>query len=189
MPPYLDSEVAWQALWPLPVAALVIALLTALLLAVSRLGVPVLSMLALATLGIAAGTLTGLSRDSAVGAVMPAVLSLVGGLTLYMLGLKHGDARLVSGCAIALSLSLLLGAVWGAVLRSDAEHEEVIWQAAQERDKTSLPRRKLEALDEVELHEFRVALGLPAIPESAEKAGSGVGEAIAAAIKKQKKGR
>ncbi len=84
------------------------------------------------------------------GAVLPAVLSLVGGLAIYLVGAEKADQALVGTCVIALSLDLLIGSIWGAVLRDDFEHEA-----------KSASARKAEALVEVEVREFRKDLGLP----------------------------
>jgi hypothetical protein len=167
MPAYLASDIGWITLWPLPLAALVAALIAAFFWKSLWISSAFLAMLSLGLLGITAGVLTGLSRDSAIGAVMPAVLSLVGGLALYILGLKHGDAKLVGSCVLSLSLALLAGTFWGSLLRSEAEREDIAWQDARKREEDSLARRKLQALDEVELAEFRSALGLAPIPQTA----------------------
>jgi hypothetical protein len=172
VPSYLAAAVGWITLWPLPLAALVVAALAALLWKSAWTSPAFVAILALGLLGITAGVLTGLSRDSAIGAVMPAVLSLVGGLALYLLGLKHGDAKLVGSCVVALSLSLLVGTLWGALLRSEAEREDAAWADARERQKTSLQRRKLDAIEELELREFRASLGLPSVPEAQPVAAS-----------------
>ena len=87
------------------------------------------------------------------GAVLPAILSLVGGLAIYLVGVGKADQALVGACVIALSLNLLIGALWGAVLRDDFERGE-----------KSAKTRMKEALVKVEVREFRKSLGLPASP-------------------------
>ena len=109
-------------------------------------------LLAFALLGIVTGLLAGFSRTSAMGAVLPAVLSLVGGLGIYLIGAGKADQGLVATCVIALALDLLIGSLWGAVLRDDFE-----------RDLKSASTRKREALIEVEVRDFRKDLGLPEI--------------------------
>ena len=107
-------------------------------------------------LGLATGYLTGFSRAPAVGAVLPAVLSLMAGLGAFIIG-KHSEGRvIVSLCILTFSLSLVLATGWGAAMRQTAE------------DSTSgLGVQERQALDEVELRDFREALGLP--PESRMK--------------------
>ena len=158
-----------------------------------------LPIFALALLGTATGVLAGLSRESAIGAVVPAVLSLVGGLSIYLLGLKKGDSKLVNGAVVALSISLILGTFWGAMMRSfaerdhanwqvDMERSKILWKTQQERENVSLARRKLEALDEDALNTFRRKLGLPPLPPlpaSAAKAEPVDGDSEAATSKKK----
>ena len=154
MPSYLKSLQLWDALWPVPLTAVLVA---ALLLLAHR---PQISyrkffivLLSFALLGLVTGLLAGFSRTSAMGAVLPAVLSLVGGLAIYLVGVEKADQALVGTCVIALSLDLLIGSTWGAVLRDDFEREA-----------KSASARKAEALVEVEVREFRKELGLPESP-------------------------
>lgn len=110
-------------------------------------------LLSFALLGMVTGLLAGFSRTPAMGAVLPAVLSLVGGLAIYVLGVAKADQVLVGTCVIALSLNLLIGSVWGALLRDDSE-----------RAHKSANAGKRDALVEVQVQEFRKDLGLPASP-------------------------
>ena len=158
MPGYLTMPGLWAILWPIPCAAAIVA---ALLLLIHR---PQISrrkfyvvLLAFTLLGMVTGLLAGFSRTSAMGAVLPAVLSLVGGLGIYLIGAGKADQGLVATCVIALALDLLIGSLWGAVLRDDFE-----------RDIRSASTQKREALIEVEVRDFRRDLGLqeiaPALP-------------------------
>jgi len=153
VPSYLTMPELWITLWPIPCMASAIA---ALLLLVHRPRVGrkkfYVVLLAFALLGIVTGLLAGFSRTSAMGAVLPAVLSLVGGLGIYLVGAEKADQGLVATCVIALSLNLLVGTVWGATLRDDFE-----------RDAKSAMSRKRDALIEAEVREFRKDLGLPEV--------------------------
>ena len=118
MPPYLRHSASWEAIWPIPALGLVVALLLYPVIRRSKFTeASFIAIFAMGLLGAVTGMLTGLSRESAVGAVLPSILSLLGGLVLYALGLQKGDARLISGCLIALTLNLLIGAFWGSHLR------------------------------------------------------------------------
>lgn len=154
VPSYLVLPSLWAALWPIPCTALLTALVVQFLhrprIARRKFYVVVL---AFASLGIVTGLLAGFSRTSAMGAVLPAVLSLVGGLGIYLVGAEKADQGLVATCVIALSLNLLLGTLWGATLRDDFERES-----------TSAMAGKRAALAEVEVREFRRELGLPDSP-------------------------
>jgi hypothetical protein len=69
-------------------------------------------------LGLVTGVLTGFSRVPVAGAVIPAVLTLVGGLAMYLVRKENNSTRvLVSASLIALAFTLLVGSIWGAVLR------------------------------------------------------------------------
>jgi hypothetical protein len=75
------------------------------------------STLSFGMLGITIGYLSGLSRESVVGAVLPAVLSLVAGVAVLAMGKKLYAHLLVSKAVFALSFMLLLGATIGAERR------------------------------------------------------------------------
>lgn len=155
MPPYLTHLENWKALWPLPITVL---LLTALFFWIIR---PkegkrdlVLLLAAFSTLGLVAGYLTGFSRSPAVGAVLPAVLSLVAGLAVFLMGKDAASRAIVSLSVLIFSISLVLGTSWGAVMRQTADDYAM-----------SEPVLKQRALVEAEVREFREALGLPPDPE------------------------
>jgi uncharacterized membrane protein YhaH (DUF805 family) len=154
MPSYLTSVALWEALWPIPLAATLIAalLLLALHPRANRRSY-FLVLLSFGILGMVTGLMAGFSRQPAMGAVLPAVLSLVGALAIYLIGAEKADQALVGVCVIALSLNLLVGSMWGAVLRDDFE-----------RDPVSAAAKKREALIEVDVRDFRRELGLPDYP-------------------------
>lgn len=154
MPSYLKSLEVWAALWPVPLTAVLVA---TLLLLVYRPKTNrskyFLVLLSFSLLGLVTGLLAGFSRQAAMGAVLPAVLSLVGALAIYLVGVEKADQALVGVCVIALSLDLLVGSMWGSVLRDDYEREA-----------KSAGVRMREALVEVEVREFRKDLGLSEYP-------------------------
>jgi hypothetical protein len=86
------------------------------------------------------------------GAVLPPVLSLVGGLAIYLVGKDNSSRILVCLSVLTLSFNLLIGATWGATLRGEAEDYQ-----------NSLNYLKHQALTEIEIQEFREALGLDKI--------------------------
>lgn len=152
MPTYLTHLESWKALWPLPV---MVVLLTGLFYLVVRPKTDrvdfIVIVLAFSMLGIVAGYLTGFSRQPAVGSVLPAVLSLIGGLAVFLVG-KDKESRLVVGLSVlAFSLCLAIGTTWGSVMRGTAEDY-----------KNSEIYLKQQALIEVQVKEFRESLGLSA---------------------------
>ena len=154
MPPYLTHAETWEAVWPLPLAAVVIAsLLYTIVMLVAR---PedkrglLLVLLAFSMLGIVTGYLTGLSREPAVGAVLPAVLSLFGGLAAALIGRDNASRMVVSIAVLAFAFSIVLSTGWGVRLRNIAEEDKI--------SKNYLMHR---AQIEAEVREFRRSLRLP----------------------------
>jgi len=97
-----------------------------------------ITLLSMALLGGVVGYLTGQSREPAIGAVLPAVLSLIGGLVLYILTNRASAAnhRIAACSTLVLVLNILVGAVWGATAREahdlparEAVNRETIRQA------------------------------------------------------------
>ena len=151
MPPYLVHFETWKAFWPLPVTAIV---LTALFFSIVR---PkegkrdiALMLAAFSMLGVVTGYLTGFSRSPAIGAVLPAVLSLVAGLAVFLMGRDASSRTIVALCVLIFSIGLPLGTGWGALMRDTAEDYAMSEQVLKQR-----------ALVEAEVREFREALGLP----------------------------
>ena len=69
-------------------------------------------------LGIVAGQLTGQSREPVVSAVIPTVLTFIGGLLIYILSSeKVKNQNLLSVSIIAFTFTLLVGTFWGSQLR------------------------------------------------------------------------
>lgn len=122
VPSYLTFTPCWTSLWPLPLAALLIAGL-GFIAAWPKQGKHelFLVMSAFAMLGLVIGYLTGMSRVPAIGAVLPAVLSLLAGLSVFMMGKDSAVRVLVSLGILVFSLSLALGSTWGAVSRRESE--------------------------------------------------------------------
>jgi hypothetical protein len=160
MPQYLLTQSVWKDLWPIPVTAVIIACILLLLgrSEPDRRGW-FLVLCSFSILGLTTGVLAGFSRESVLGAVLPPVLSLVGGFAIYLVGKDSESRILVSLCVLALSFNLLIGAMWGAVLRAQAEEYP-----------NSLDSLKHKADIELEIQEYREALGLPKEPKRANSA-------------------
>jgi hypothetical protein len=156
MPVYLLNTAWWTVLWPIPITAVVVAAV------LSFVRTPEITwrdrfwvLLSFSMLGFSTGVLTGLSRQPVVGAVLPPVLSLVGGLAIYLIGKDGSNRVLVSLCILVLSFNLFIGTTWGVALREQGEEYT-----------TSLNYLKRQALIEIEIQEFREALGLPKTPNN-----------------------
>jgi hypothetical protein len=68
-------------------------------------------------IGFLMGYLTGISRAPAVGNVLPAVLTLIGGLSIYIFGTQSSYKVLVGYCASLLVFSLFYGIQNGSSVR------------------------------------------------------------------------
>jgi hypothetical protein len=73
-------------------------------------------------LGFVTGLIMGDSRESAVGSVVPAVLTLFGALAAYIMGSKGVRERIgVSTIILCFAFSLLVGTIFGSQVRSQFE--------------------------------------------------------------------
>jgi thiol:disulfide interchange protein len=123
MPQYLNSYYWIALIWPMLLAPFLLAGFAAfgsIYLTKSKdWGHIVGSVFGFALLGMVTGFMTGLSGDSTVlQAVLPAILSLVGGLAAFMVSRNPEIADLVAPSIGALALAVLLGSFWGANERS-----------------------------------------------------------------------
>ncbi|MDQ2733453.1 MAG: hypothetical protein M3Y55_00355 [Pseudomonadota bacterium] len=166
IPPYLSDSTLWWGLVPIPALTILVALVFyATLVGANRKAgawLVVFPFTAFLLLGLVAGYLTGLSRESAVGAVVPAVLTLMGGVAAVLIGRAANQAATlrVSGLIVSFSIGLLVGTTWGSAMRQAVTDFE-----ASEKE---LIRR---SLVELKVREFREALGLPAeFPQNGDDA-------------------
>ena len=83
-----------------------------------------------ALLGLVSGLLAGNSRTPAVGDLLPALFSMFGALSALFLAKDSSPHKLALGCALSLSLCILIGAFWGSHMREHARNSE---QAMNER--------------------------------------------------------
>lgn len=118
IPPYLFDLSLWLSfLPPLILSALVTHAL--LIFAKEKNRDAFLLIFSMALLGIVAGISTGRSREPAVSAVVPAVLSLISVLMIYIVAAKSRDQqKLTSLVVVAFILNFFVGIHWGADVRS-----------------------------------------------------------------------
>lgn len=159
MPAYLSNGGIWASLWPVLLLPCLIAIGGGFLLEAKGTRAPLtLVLLAFGVLGGATGYLTGISREPVVGAVVPAMLTLVGGLALFESS-RHRDRQIVIALIVAsLSTNLLLATLWGSHDRAIAEQNEKV-------DAQNDLERKLQQLSVIEdqINQFRADLGLKPI--------------------------
>lgn len=153
MPPYLTFVPGWESIWPFPILAFLVAILLYLIAKIISSNEDktfFFVIFAFSLLGLVTGYLTGFSRDPVVGAVLPAVLSLFGGLAVFLIQRNNNIRIVVSFSVISFIFCLLIGTAWGAQMRSVAEEY-----------KLSADYLMRKAHEEVKVKEFRRSLGLP----------------------------
>lgn len=158
IPAYLTDWTLWWTLVPIPALAALVGLAIYSYLrfakpAVTAPGAIVLPLTAFLLLGLVSGYLMGLSRESAVAAVVPAVLTLLGATAAVLVGKAANQAAStrVSGLILLFSLGFLVGSTWGSALRQSV----LDFESSEE----ELIRR---SHVELKVREFREELGLPA---------------------------
>jgi predicted neutral ceramidase superfamily lipid hydrolase len=158
MPDYLKNIEVWESIWPLFLAIFLFSgVLVLITVRGKQRGEALLVVMAFCALGISTGYLTGFSRTAVLGAVLPAVLSLMGGLLIYMVGSNPASRGIVSLCTISFCFMLILGSTWGAVMRGTAE-----------RYRESAEFLIQQAFIESEVRDFRQALGLSELVKPAK---------------------
>lgn len=124
MPPYLDSLSWLEYFWPLALFAVIVTLViwTGYWIATRKSGKPIslLIIFSFCSLGMTVGVMTGDSGEQTISTVLPAVLSLVGGLAVFLIGRESRDSLMIAACIAALSITLLLGALIGGANRNYA---------------------------------------------------------------------
>ena len=108
------------------------------------------SCLPISALAIVAGFATGISRESAVGAVLPAVLTFLGGLSIYFTTQDIRKALAVGLAVVVFSVNLTTGAVLGSFAREAVNAQ-----------RTSIDALLEEVNKELVLRRYRSAIGLP----------------------------
>jgi hypothetical protein len=83
-------------------------------------GVPI------ALVGYSVGFLTGISRSPAIGNLLPAVLALIGGLSVYVFGTDTTYKSLVGYCVSLLVVSLFYGTQSGSFEREVHREDRLI---------------------------------------------------------------
>jgi hypothetical protein len=74
-------------------------------------------MMSFGILGIVLGYLSGLSREPVVGAVLPALLTLVAAVSVYVVGQSIESRTVVLNILVSLSICVIIGVTIGAARR------------------------------------------------------------------------
>src|SRR5690606_19935306 len=90
--------------------------------------------LPLMALGIVVGYLSSISREPAIGDTLPAVLTLAGGLTVYVYSLDSVRKSLIAGISLLVfTINLICGSAYGAYIRETGKLERMLYAVEQER--------------------------------------------------------
>lgn len=150
MPPYLRQGAVWEALWPFPVAVGLVTLLVCVCITFKSRAAALhfaLPISAFSSLGLVVGYLTAFSREPAVGAVLPAILTFVGGVTVVLIQKDVSARNLVSLCVLIFTASLVLGTTWGGYMRladlAYSKSEAEIMEQARSEARVAKYRREL----------------------------------------------
>jgi hypothetical protein len=84
------------------------------------------NLFAISLVGAVAGYSGGLSRVSAVGEIIPAAMSIIGGLSIYLFGVKKVEGGFVPIAVIAFAAALFIGFSEGANKRTQAANFALI---------------------------------------------------------------
>lgn len=78
----------------------------------------VMLILGVSTLGACAGLCGGMSREPAVGAIIPALFTLLGGVVLYLFGIEKDKGSIASVASASIATTLVITYVAGAQIRN-----------------------------------------------------------------------
>jgi hypothetical protein len=176
MPGYLTDLEIWKALWPLFFFALASAFAICRILTGKACRETLPPVFALCLLGIVTGQVTGLSRDAAVGTVIPAILGLLGGIVLYLIGSKGRELQsLVVMGVVGLTLNLVVGIYWGAYSRDAyeayASRPEVLTAQALAKEKARYTAALQRLVDEHKYAELKAELEASSPKQAAPESG------------------
>ncbi|WP_424927717.1 hypothetical protein [Amaricoccus tamworthensis] len=104
-------------------------------------------------LALVTGMITGASRNVAVGQVLPASLSLIGAVALYVITKSEAEVPIAATAVIAFSIMLLIGTVIGS-------YERVRFAAYQDALRYQPSRLKTQADIEFAINGYRRSRGL-----------------------------
>ena len=169
MPDYLQSSYWLSLIWPIVTATVVVAILAgagALYLSRSANWERIVaSVIGFALLGMVTGFLTGLSGDSVVlQAVLPAVLSLVGGIAAFLVSKQPEIADIVAPSIGALAFTVLLGSLWGSNERDARDWERHTAERQIDTERHSLEYLEKQAALEALLRKARKDFDIPTDP-------------------------
>lgn len=147
MPLYLYNMQVFKTLWPMLFLVTILALVSCFLFSErgNRKTIFV-TVMAFSSLGLISGYLTGFSREPAMSALIPSVLSFMSGILLFLIT-KGKNSTAVSLSVVVFSFLLMLGAQWGSVMRHSSSTPEAM-----------LIEKQQEILLEMKLRSFREQL-------------------------------
>ena len=90
--------------------------------------------LPLMTLGIVIGYLASISREPTLSGTLPAVLTLAGGITVYIYSLESVRKSMIAGVSLLVFLlNLVCGSAYGSYTRETGKLERILYAIEQEK--------------------------------------------------------
>lgn len=136
MPPFLEQSVTIYLLTFLALALSVSLLLSLLInhdMKSDNFKEVFQATLTASLVACAIGILVGLSRDGTVGTVLPAILSVLGGLSIFQLTTKTKEQRtLIAMSVISFFLTLSISTTWSSYWRVMGENQQQLMQQAKD---------------------------------------------------------
>jgi hypothetical protein len=99
-------------------------------------------------LGVTIGWITGDSGAQVVASVLPAVLTLIGGLAVFLVGKQVQDSTMIAGAISGLTLMLLLGAFLSSENAREANTPDITTFQSQVESGTHLTTTEVDKLSE-----------------------------------------
>lgn len=100
---------------------------------ISIFGVVLGSCIPLASIAAVSGYLTAMSREPAVTAVIPGILTLLGGISIYIISRRTREFLIVSNVVFVFSFTFLISVAYGSYVRETGLISRMIYLTEQER--------------------------------------------------------
>jgi len=121
-PSYLTNTSIWATVWPLVLSPIIIAFFLLLFIPKEKRAYFRMVLISISTLGMVSGFFMGLSREPAVSAIIPTILTILLGVSVVV---KVKTKPYMSSLLIYVyTLSLLFSALWGAHTRNNYEEHK-----------------------------------------------------------------
>ncbi len=109
-----------------------------------------------ASLGLVVGLLIGSARETAVGAIVPSLLTFIGGLAIYLITKETSKILTISASVLSISFALIVGTTLGYYERYASDQQMLL-------DRYNMATLKWQAQVEYRINTYRKAHKLPPV--------------------------